>query len=131
MLTLGAIKFLFFDAPLFVIFLRENRNVRKSSETTGIRRWKSFTSSEKRTIIVMYLMILLTCVIYLERIFVNDIIYKVFFYMKSKDPGVYNKSFGAFSDAHVIIVTNSDFIAGIMQLYLSHWFGSMRTKQNL
>ncbi|TNV79194.1 hypothetical protein FGO68_gene4490 [Halteria grandinella] len=120
---LGFVKFVIFDAPMFFLFIREHLRVQRAQKQTQAD-WNTLSFKEKRIIVILYSMIFLSLGVYLERIIANDILFKLmYFYQIFSGDTNSQEVIENIWDVHVMLVTNTDFIAGLLQLYLSYWFG--------
>lgn len=119
LLTLGLLKLVVFDLTMFGIFVREYRTILIRNRDFRMSQ-QILDKNESIIMRLVYFLTFLTALIYLERILANDVVFKLASFIFTD-----NTSFIAFQDAHVILVTNTDFIGGLLQLYLSFWFGKI------
>jgi hypothetical protein len=75
---LGFLKFVLFDALMFVLYVKEHWAANQEYSKGNQRRtFSMLKASEKAIVLMFYSAVALTLVIYLERIIAHDVIFKV------------------------------------------------------
>lgn len=74
--VLGFAKLILFDAPMFVLFIREHWSM-QDNQANNETKWEKLSNRERRISVILYSMIFLSLGVYLERIIANDILFKL------------------------------------------------------
>lgn len=79
----GAIRLVFLDIPVFIVFLVELRRVKRIlNSQNNSRNFLKNEISHKIAIALLIIIVTFTLLMYIDRILMNDIVMRVFFLWK-------------------------------------------------